>query len=247
MIERQLAIITTAGEMNTFICHPQRGSHPVVIFYMDAPGIREELRDMCRRLASVGYYVMLPNLYYRSNVEELGQFIGPDFAHVRQRAMQLKDSIDISMVMQDTDALVTAANADTAASKGPIGCVGYCMSGQYAIGAAGRHPERFKAAASIYGVSLMTERPDSAHLAARRATAEIYIGFAENDHYVPLDIVEPLREWLQQGRVNAEIEVYPATEHGFAFPQRPAYNRAAAERHWERLFALFRRNLDPAR
>jgi carboxymethylenebutenolidase len=246
MIERQVAISTAAGEMNTFICHPDRGSHPVVIFYMDAPGIREELRDMCRRLASVGYYVMLPNLYYRSNVEELGQFIGPEFMHVRQRAMQLKDSIDIAMVTQDTDALVTAANADTAASKGPMGSVGYCMSGQYAISAAGRHPHRFKAAASIYGVSLMTDRPDSAHLAARRATAELYIAFAENDHYVPLDSVEVLREWLQQGGVDAEIEVYPGTEHAFAFPQRPAYNRAAAERHWERLFALFRRNLDPA-
>ena len=247
MIERQLAIATTAGQMNTFICHPERGSHPPVIFYMDAPGIREELRDMCRRLASVGYYVMLPNLYYRSNVEELGQFIGPDFVHVRQRAMQLKDSIDVGMVMQDTDALVAFANTDAAASQGSMGSVGYCMSGQYAIGAAGRFPDRFKAAASIYGVTLMTEQPDSAHLAARRATAEIYIAFAENDHYVPLDIVEPLREWLREGCVNAEIEMYPGTEHAFAFPQRPAYNRAAAERHWERLFALFRRNLDAAR
>ena len=247
MIERQLAIETTAGKMSTFVCHPERGSHPVVIFYMDAPGIREELRDMCRRMASVGYYVMLPNLYHRSKVEELGQFIGPEFVHVRQRAMQLKDSIDTAMVMQDTDALVAAANADAAASKGPMGSVGYCMSGQYAISAAGRYPDRFKAAASIYGVTLMTERPDSAHLAARRATAEIYVAFAENDQHVPLEIVEPLREWLREGRVNAEIEMYPGTEHAFAFPQRPAYNRAAAERHWERLFALFRRNLDPAR
>jgi carboxymethylenebutenolidase len=247
MIERHLAITTTAGEMNTFICHPERGSHPVVIFYMDAPGIREELRDMCRRLASVGYYVMLPNLYYRSHVEELGQFIGPEFVLVRQRAMQLKDSIDTAMVMQDTDALIVSAKADSAASEGPMGSVGYCMSGQYAVSASGRFPDRFKAAASIYGVTLMTERPDSAHLAVRRATAEIYIAFAENDHYVPLEIVEPLREWLREGCVNAEIEVYPGTEHGFAFPQRPAYNRAAAERHWERLFALFRRNLAPAK
>jgi carboxymethylenebutenolidase len=247
MIERQISLKTSAGEMSTFICHPEREVHPVVIFYMDAPGIREELRDMCRRLASVGYYVMLPNLYYRSAVEELGQYIGPEFLHVRQRAMQLKDSINIGMVMQDTDALIAFADGDAAASKGPMGSVGYCMSGQYAISAAGRYPQRFKAAASIYGVTLMTDQPDSAHLATRNTTAEIYIAFAENDHYVPLEIVEPLGEWLLEGGVKAEIEVYPGTEHGFAFPQRPAYNRAAAERHWERLFALFRRNLDPVR
>jgi carboxymethylenebutenolidase len=247
MIERQISLKTPAGEMSTFICHPERGVHPVVIFYMDAPGIREELRDMCRRLASVGYYVMLPNLYYRSAVEELGQYIGPEFLHVRQRAMQLKDSINIGMVMQDTDALIAFADSDAAASKGPMGSVGYCMSGQYAISAAGRCPQRFKAAASIYGVTLMTDRPDSAHLATRNTTAEIYIAFAENDHYVPLEIVEPLRESLRESGVKAEIEIYPGTEHGFAFPQRPAYNRAAAERHWERLFALFRRNLDAVR
>src|SRR5580698_795854 len=119
MIERQSEISTKDGRMNTFICHPERsGPHPVILFFMDAPGIREELRDMCRRLASVGYYVMLPNLYYRSHVQELGQYIGPEFLHVRQRAMQLKDSINIGMVMQDTDALVAFADTDAAASKG---------------------------------------------------------------------------------------------------------------------------------
>jgi carboxymethylenebutenolidase len=247
MIERQLILETPAGQMSLFLCHPERGAHPAVIFYMDAPGIREELRDMCRRLASVGYYVMLPNLYYRSKVEELGQFIGPEFLQVRERAMQLKDTLDISMVMQDTDALVTHAAADAAAFEGPMGAVGYCMSGQYAISAAARYPQRFKAAASIYGVTLMTDRADSAHLAARAGSAEIYIAFAEKDHYVPLTLVEPLRESLRQGGVRAELEIYPGVEHGFAFPQRPVYNRAAAERHWERLFALFRRNLDPVR
>jgi carboxymethylenebutenolidase len=247
MIERQLTLKTAAGEMSTFVCHPERGLHPVVIFYMDAPGIREELRDMCRRIASVGYYVMLPNLYYRSDAEEMGPFVGPDYAPVRERFMKLKDTLNIGLVMQDTDTLVSFADSDAAASKGPMGSVGYCMSGQYAIGAAARYPDRFKAAASFYGVTLMTDRPDSAHLAARRATAEIYVACAESDHYVPLTTVALLRESLAEGGVNAEVEIYPGVEHGFAFPQRPAYNRAAAERHWERLFALLRRNLDPVK
>jgi carboxymethylenebutenolidase len=244
MIEQQLKLKTVDGEMSTFICHPERGSHPMVLFYMDAPGIREELRDMCRRLASVGYYVMLPNLYYRSNVEELGPYMGPGLQHVRERAMQLKDTINIGLVMQDTQTLVAHAEADPSALSRIIGSVGYCMSGQYAISAAALYPDRFKAAASFYGVTLMTENPDSAHWAARRASAEIYIACAESDHYVPLSTIAPLRESLREGGVNAEIEIYPGVEHGFAFPQRPAYNRAAAERHWERLFALLRRNLD---
>ena len=66
MIEKEIDLQTRDGAMNTFITHPEEGGpHPLVIFYMDAPGKREELHDMARRIATVGYYVMLPNLYYR--------------------------------------------------------------------------------------------------------------------------------------------------------------------------------------
>ena len=114
MIERQIEIATKDGRMNTFICHPERaGPHPVVIFYMDAPGIREELRDMARRLGTAGYYVMLPNLYYRSNVEDLNIYAGGPEA--RARAMALMVTIDIPKVMSDTDALIAFADTDPAA------------------------------------------------------------------------------------------------------------------------------------
>ncbi len=228
------------GGMNTFVVHPERGGpHPVILFFMDAPGIREELRDMVRRLASVGYYVMLPNLFYRSGVEELGNFIGEEGAATRKKMFALIETINIPLVMADTDALVAFANADPAASKGAIGTVGYCMSGQYAISAAARHPGRVWAAASIYGVRLKTDAPDSPHLAARKANAELYVAWAETDHYAPLEELEPFRQSL--AGLKAEVELYKGAEHGFAFPERPAYNRDAAERHWERLFALFGR------
>ena len=240
MIEKQIEVATAAGRMNTFICHPERlGPHPIVLFFMDAPGIREELRDMARRLASVGYYVLLPNLYYRAKVEELGQFMGEAGAATREKMMGLMAGLSIAMVMDDTDALIAFAKKDAAASDGPIGCVGYCMSGQFAINAAARHPDRVRAAASIYGVSLVTDRPDSPHLAPRKTDARLYFGCAETDRYAPLEMVERLRSELQGSDANAEVELYPGVEHGFAFPQRPASDRAAAERHWERLFALF--------
>lgn len=194
---------------------------------------------MARRLATVGYYVLLPNLYYRSNVAELGPFIGDAGAAVREKMMGLMAGLTISMVMDDTDALIAFADTDDSASRTPIGCVGYCMSGQFAINAAARHPDRVAAAASIYGTRLMTDQPESPHLAARRAKAEFYVACAEIDRYAPLEMVGSLRQSLREGGVNAEVELYPGVEHGFAFPQRPAYNKAAAERHWERLFTLF--------
>ena len=240
MIERQVEIRTQDGQMNTFICHPERLSpHPAVIFLMDAPGIREELWDMARRLATVGYYVLLPNLYYRSGVEELGPFIGEAHAATRQKLMQLMGTINIPLVMQDIDSLLAFAETDPAASTSAMGCVGYCMSGQYAVNAAVRHKDRIRAAASMYGVALVTDKPDSPHLALRRTDARLYFGCAETDQYAPQEIIDQLRTEVESRRANAEVEIYPGTGHGFAFPLRPAYNKPAAERHWERLFALF--------
>jgi carboxymethylenebutenolidase len=243
MIEKQLDIATRDGATTTFICHPERdGPHPVILFYMDAPAIREELRDMARRLASVGYYVMLPNLYYRAGVMELGPLTGPDADALRARMFGYMNSLTIPLIMSDTEGLLAYADTDPAASKGAIGAVGYCMSGQYAINAATHFP-RVAAAASIYGVRLVTDQADSPHLAGDKTKAELYFGCAETDHWAPLEMLPPLRQSLADAGAAAEVELYPGVEHGFAFPQRAVYNRDAAERHWERLFSLFRRRL----
>lgn len=70
MIETIIDIPTRDGLMETFICRPERGAPaPAVFMLMDAPGIRDELHDMARRLATVGYAVLLPNLYYRAGLD----------------------------------------------------------------------------------------------------------------------------------------------------------------------------------
>jgi carboxymethylenebutenolidase len=241
VIERQLDIKTRDGATTTFIVHPERdGPHPVILFYMVAPAIREELRDMARRFASGGYYVVLPNLYYREGVMEIGPLTDPD---VRTRMMGLMERLSIEMVMSDTHGLLDFIDADTAAKTGPMGAVGYCMSGQFSINAAASFPDRIKAAASLYGTFLVTDKPDSPHAMARKAKGELYFGCAETDRWAPLPMVDELTRSLAADKINAEVELYPGVEHGFAFPQRAAYDKPAAERHWERLFALYRRNL----
>jgi len=242
MIDQQIEIPTKDGHTTTFITHPERGGpHPVIIFYMDAPAIREELRDMARRLGTSGYYVMLPNLYYRSGVMEIGP-INPDpESPERKRMFGFMTSINIPLVMEDTRALLAYADGQSAARKDIVGTVGYCMSGRYAVNAATHFPDRVNAAASIYGTHLATDQPDSPHLAASTTKAELYFGCAETDIYAPQEVIEKLQASMKGA--NAEVEIYPGTHHGFAFPKRPVYNRDAAERHWERLLALYRRNL----
>jgi carboxymethylenebutenolidase len=243
MIDQEIEIPTKDGRITTFICHPERdGPHPVIIFYMDAPGIREELRDMARRLATSGYYVMLPNLYYRSDVMEL-PFPTSLESPERKRMFELMNSINIPLVMEDTSALLAYADGQPAARSDIVGSVGYCMSGRYAINAATHFPQRVKAAASIYGVLLATDQPDSPHLAGKKTGAELYFGCAETDIYAPMEIIEKVKQSMQDEGANAEVEIYPGTHHGFAFPKRPVYDRDAAERHWERLLALYRRRL----
>ena len=246
MIEATLDIATTDGAMETFICHPERGGpFPAVMLLMDAPGIREELRDMARRLATSGYYVMLPNLYYRSGVMEIGPIPPDPEAPERKRMFGYMNSINIPLVMEDTRALLAYADTQSAARTDIVGTVGYCMSGQYAINAATHFPERVKAAASIYGVQLATDKPDSPHLAGQKTMAELYFGCAETDVYAPMEIVEKVKQQMKADGAKAEVELYLGTHHGFAFPKRPVYHRDAAERHWERLVALYRRNLSP--
>src|SRR6185312_16262129 len=140
MIEKQVDIETTAGRMDTFICPPERrGPWPGVIFYMDAPGIREELRDMARRLATVGYYVLLPNLYYRAGRgTTLDTSALSEGSPERRRMWELMKSLSNDLVAEDTETLLAFVERQKEVRKGPLGCVGYCMSGPFVFTAAGR-------------------------------------------------------------------------------------------------------------
>src|SRR5436190_12187249 len=186
MIDQQVEIATKDGHTTTFITHPERGGpFQVVIFYMDAPAIREELRDMARRLGTSGYYVMLPNMYYRAGVMEIGPIPPDPESPERKRMFGLMNSLTIPLVMEDTKALLAYAETKKAANTKIVGTVGYCMSGRYAVNAATHFPDRVKAAASVYGVQLATDQPDSPHLAASKTKAELYFACAETDVYAP--------------------------------------------------------------
>ena len=242
MIERQIDIATKDGASSTFIVHPDRGGpSPVIVFLMDAPAIREELRDMARRFASSDYYVMLPNLYYRSGVMEIGPLSQDPNDPSRKRMFDLMNTLEIPMVLSDVDGMLAFAKTDPAANANSVGTVGYCMSGRFAVCAAGHRPECVKATASIYGVRLVTENDNSPHLIAKNSPAEFYFACAERDHWAPQEMVDQLVKDL--AGANGEVEQYPDTDHGFAFPKRPAYNKLAAEQHWERVLSLFARHL----
>ena len=130
-----------------------------------------------------------------------------------------------------------------AAADGPAGVHGYCMSGPYALAAAARYPDRIAAAVSFYGTWLVSDAEESPHLTFAKTRGELYMSCAEHDELAPLDMVEELRGRFEASGAAGEIEIHRGVHHGFAFPQRWCYDKPAAERHWERLIALYRRRL----
>ena len=242
MIEHHLDIATADGAMNSFVVHPEEGGpFPAVLFYMDAPGKREELHEMARRLTAAGYFVVLPNLYYRRERDYwLKERTETAMAHM----FSLMATLDRATTECDTRALLGFVDARPEADARRIGAVGYCMSGPFVMWAAAAFPDRLRCIASIHGANLATEHPDSPHRIVDRIRCESYFACAEVDRWAPPADIAKLQAALEASGTPHRVEWYPGVEHGFVFPNRGAiYDKPAAERHWERLFSLFARRL----
>ena len=241
MVEQDSHIDTADGQMDIFVAYPHEDRRfPVVLFYMDAPGIREELRGMARRIAAEGYFVVLPNLYYRDVQAASAEYA----AMPADKRIACARNINNRLVMQDTGAMLGYVETHACADESLVGAVGFCMSGAFVLAAAGTYPARIKCAASVYGVNLVTEAEDSPHLRADRVVGELYFACAEHDDYVPDEVIDKLEARLNETATTYRLDWYPGTRHGFAFPEREgAYDHTSAERVWDRLFDLFARNL----
>ena len=185
---------------------------------------------------------MVPDLYYRHG---RNRFTPGDTDKER---LAHRNSIrpNNGQVVSDTEGLLKFIGNGEPTRPGPLGAIGYCMSGAFVFCAAGTYPERFRAAAIMYGTRMVTDSGDSPHLLAGKLQGELYCGFAEKDIHVPQSEVDQLTEAIKGCPVTSLIEQHPGTEHAFQFPGRAgAYHKEAAERGWERIFAMFERQLKP--
>ena len=240
MIEREIDVTTPDGKMKTFIFHPEHdGPHPVVLYLMDAPSIRPALKEMASRLATAGYYVMLPYLFYRGGpFREFGQ--SDEDLHARG---ELMETVTPTNIIGDAKALLDVATADPSARGDDVGAVGFCMSGGLVISLARALPERLSAVASIHGAWLVRDTPDSPHLGLDTVRAEVYLGWADDDPTAPPDTVPLMRAALDEAGVDYMLDFITDAVHGYAPPGSDRYDRAASELHWERVHSLLRRNL----
>jgi carboxymethylenebutenolidase len=241
MIENDVVVTTKYGRQPAFAACPDApGPFPPVILLMDAPGTREELRNMARRIAKHGYFCLLPDLYYRLGTLRFDIPRRNDAMSVVIRGAM--KSLTNTALMDDIGGMIGFLDAQEKVKPGAIGCVGHCMSGPFAVSAAAHYP-RMRAAASLYGVDLVTEAPDSPHLLLDRIKGELYFGFAEVDPSVPATVVPTLTAALAKAGTRHRLETFPGTHHGFCFSARADYHAIAAEAAWERLLDLWARNL----
>ena len=205
---------------------------------MDAPSIRPALKDMASRLATAGYYVMLPYLFYRGGpFREFGT--SDEDMHARQ---ELMGTVTPSNIVTDAAALLAVADEDPAARDGKVGAVGFCMSGGLAMSLARAMPDRVAAAASIHGAWLVRDTADSPHLGLDPVGAELYFAWCDNDPTAPASDMPILEEAMKAAGIDYTIDFLTEAVHGFA-PAGPRYHREASELHWERVHSLLARNL----
>ena len=196
---------------------------------------------MARRIAGQGYFCLLPDMYYRLGTVHFDIPRRDDaMSGVIRAAM---NSITNALVTDDTAGMIAWFDANDKASPGPIGCVGHCMSGCYITTVAARFPNRIKAAASLYGVNIVTDKPNSSHLLLPLITGELYYAFAEHDQSVPAHVIPELRASLAKTDVPNTVKVFEGTHHGFCFAERAVYNPEAAEQTWTDIFDLWKRTL----
>ena len=252
MVEKELKVKTADGVMTTFAVRPDRaGTFPVAVLYQDGVGYREQVKENARRFAAAGYYVVVPDLFYRS-----GEKISFDFTKLAgaftgaanpdaERARSVMSQVNPGRVVEDTKAALEEIASDPAADKGPMVTVGYCMGARMALHAAAAMPDEFVAAAGIHPGALINDTPESPHHDLGKVRGELYFAFAEIDRSATPELVDRFRDEMRRNGVAGEVERIGGATHGFAMQDLPVYDRDAAERHFEKTLELWRRNLEP--
>jgi carboxymethylenebutenolidase len=237
----KIEIKTKDGTCPSYVFRPiGKGPWPAVLVFMDGLGIRPAILEVGERLATHGYFVLLPDLFYRSGPYEP---MDPHsvFANPEKRKVLTEKFFALATqanVMSDTRAFLDYLASEADVKPGGIGTTGYCMGGLMSLTAAGTYPDRIVATATYHGGRLATDAPESPHLLAAKIKSRVYVAGAIEDPSFPEEMKARLEEALTKAGVDHKIETYPA-KHGWVFRDTPVYDAAAAERHWQTMLALF--------
>jgi carboxymethylenebutenolidase len=242
-MKTDVSIPTPEGDARAFVFTPDGGPGPwpAAILYMDAPAIRPAMFEMGERLAEAGYYVLLPDVFWRA-----GPYPPLDIAKARAGDPEmgalfakLRASTDPVRAMADTRAYLDWLTKQPQAKADRVGVTGYCMGGGIALRAAGTFPDRIAVAASFHGGNMATDAEDSPHLLAPRMKAKILVAGADEDRGFDPEQCKRLDKALNDAGLEAKVTIWQGMKHGWVPSDMPVHDVAGAERHWTELVALF--------
>lgn len=247
VVETNVDIKMPDGMCDAAFIHPAKGSHPGVLLWSDAFGLRPSLRAMAKRLAAEGFSVLVPNPFYRVSKAPFTDASTFDFATGMSKIQPLMASVNApGNPEKDATAYIAWLDSQKEVNKNKkIGTQGYCMGGPLVVRTAAALPNRVGAGGSFHGGGLVTDKPESPHLLASKIKAKMYFGIAANDDMKQPDQKDKLKESFGAAKVQAEIEVYKSL-HGWCISDmpkqngEPIYNQAEAEKAWGKLVALYK-------
>ena len=249
MIEDTININTASGIMKTFIVRPEGNkAYPAVVLFMDIWGVRDELRQIARRLASQGYVAMLPNLYYRQGE------IAYEFFDERSRMISLhhleKTRSDLvyaqrrrlsnEMILSDIAEILGFIETDKYILSDKVGAIGWCMGGWICLKAGVTFAQKFRAIATLHATKPISETNDSPHRELNKLRGGLYSGWAELDHLSPPDMVQEFEDLIEVEKVDYRGVTHNGVEHGYALPDRDIYCPEAAAKDWEQIIKLYK-------
>ncbi|WCN05084.1 dienelactone hydrolase family protein [Streptomyces sp. M92] len=241
MHTKTLRIPTADGQADAFAAFPDRGErHRGVLMYADGFGIRPVLREMARELAGHGYYVLVPNFFYRHGpapVVELPEHIGEAARPaVFAQLMPLIEAHTAERVLSDAEAFLRFLTSQPEVSAGPVAVTGYCIGGLLAMRTAAAHSGQIAAVAAFHG-PVGVDGPEL----FSKLTAQVHLGHAEGD--LTPEALGKLNQALDAAGVSYTSEIYPGTVHGFTMSDTDAFSASGLKRHWDRLLPLLDRTL----
>jgi carboxymethylenebutenolidase len=253
VVETEVEIKTPDGTCDAAFIHPAGGSHPGVLIWPDAFGLRPSMREMAKRLAAQGYSVLVPNPFYRMGKAPFFTDASTvDFGKERGKIGPLMGSVTADGAAEkDAVAYIEFLDAQKQVNKNKkIGTQGYCMGGGLVMRTAATVPDRVGAGGSFHGGGLVTDKPNSPHLLAPKIKAKMYFGIAMSDDKQQPDAKDKLKEAFIAAGNPAEIEVYGDAYHGWCVTDMPkqgdgsaTYNKPDAEKAWAKLTALYKGSL----
>jgi carboxymethylenebutenolidase len=199
-------------------------------------GVHEHIKDLCRRLAKLGYLAVAPELFARQG----------DVSQIKdiQNIFPIVSKVPDAQVMGDLDAAVAWAKSTGKGDASRLAITGFCWGGRIVWLYAAHNPQ-LKAAAAWYGRlsgtanELQPKDPLDVAAAIKAPVLGLYAG---SDQSIPLTDVNKMGEVLKKARPQTEIVVYPNAQHGFNADYRPSYNATDAQDAWKRMLAWFSAN-----